>query len=334
MIDPLLRNALLFGALALAAVLLGGGWMGGAVHRWRWATASVLAVGGVGAGLALRVLDPRPWYWGAPWEQALALALWVVVARGVARHGLPLAGPVVVVAPALGFLAGDLGAALLLARVEPRLRGRAVTLAVAGALLSPLGTPATLVLGPVSPWVAAGLALAGLGGGRLALDGDRRLVPALALAVALCLALPAARLPALAALAAGLVATGGGVPWRDLVWVGAVAVLAGVATSAGAVMAVIEALQSLAAVLPEASLAAGAAAGAVLALAGGEVAAALLVAALLGLGVTADPRWLQVLAVGVAVGSGRPWRVAGVWPTRQAAAVAAAAAWSAWVLLD
>ena len=139
--EEIIRNGAVFGGLLALPLLC---WR----TRWRHTTVFLGLVLGLAPGLWWEVLGTG-WREGGP-IRALALLLgWVAFTRLASQAGGPrLRGPSWIVAPLLGALVGDWGAALLLAPIAPsnRVAGRWVLGAMAGALLLPHGTPAVLLI--------------------------------------------------------------------------------------------------------------------------------------------------------------------------------------------
>ena len=161
-----LRNALVLGAALPVLALLGGGRRAaGAAAALVAALAAAWLLGlrlpaGEWAQLPVRVgLGPSAWA-ALPWAAAAAIA---------SRAGAPLRlpGPLALVAPVLGALAGDCVAAAVLARgaAGPGAAARLALAAGAGALLSPWGDAGRLVLGAeagLGPRLAAAAVLWGV----------------------------------------------------------------------------------------------------------------------------------------------------------------------------
>jgi hypothetical protein len=142
-VEELIRNGVLFGALLALALV---GWRG----RWRLVLLAVAGVLGLPLATWLQVLT-EGWTAGVPFSELAMLAAWVVFSRMAAAAGGPsLRGPAWVVAPLLGALVGDWGAALLIAPLAPSLpvAGRWILGAMAGAMVLPIGTPAVLLIAP------------------------------------------------------------------------------------------------------------------------------------------------------------------------------------------
>jgi hypothetical protein len=163
--DEAIRNAAVFGALALAAGSFG--WW----PRWGWLGSVLVAVGGLITAVVLGVLDPAaPALWAASWpaEPLLLLAGWATLGLGLRRlGGVGGIGPSLLGAFMGGAAFGALPVALGLAHGRaPRPEARLTLAAVAGGLCGPLGSAPILLL--VEPGVLPLLWPLGLGLGLLA----------------------------------------------------------------------------------------------------------------------------------------------------------------------
>ena len=144
--DEAIRNAVVFGALALVAG--GCAWW----PRWGWLASSVVAGAAVVCAVVLGVFDPTaPAVWISAWpgEPLLLLLGWGLLNLGIYRLGGPGVGGASVPSAFVGGAAwGALPLALAQARGQhPRQAARLVLAAVAGGLCGPLGSAPLLLLG-------------------------------------------------------------------------------------------------------------------------------------------------------------------------------------------
>lgn len=218
--DEAIRNAAVFGALALAAGCCG--WW----PRWGWLGSSLVALGGLVAAVALGVLDPAaPALWAATWpvEPLLMLAAWVLMGLGLRRLG-GVGGwvPGVLAAFVGGAAFGALPVALGLARGrDPLGSARLALAAVAGGLCGPLGSvPLLLLFGPgllsmLWPLAFALVLVAAVPsrGAAVPLD-EPGLAPRVLLVASPVLWLLAVLVSPVAALVVGLAIVGGLVVWQ------------------------------------------------------------------------------------------------------------------------
>ncbi len=144
--DDAIRNAAVFGALALACA--GVGWW----PRWGgYAAAATALIAGI-AAVVLGVVDPlAPAVWASAWpaEPLLLLAGWGLLAVGVRRIGVGGGwGPSLVGAFLGGAALGGLPVALGLAADRPPAQAaRLAIAAIGGGLCGPLGSAPLLLLG-------------------------------------------------------------------------------------------------------------------------------------------------------------------------------------------
>ena len=144
--EALVRDLGIVGGLLLV-VHLCGGW------RYRWVVAGLAALGAVVAGGALDFLSPATAHFG--WQPALTvqLLLWLAVGAvaRASRRGGELEGTLLPASVLGGLGLGAVPTTLLLAPVAgPQAHKVALTAGIA-ALLSPVGGPVTLALGPLAP---------------------------------------------------------------------------------------------------------------------------------------------------------------------------------------
>ncbi|MEC7242859.1 MAG: hypothetical protein VXW32_16620 [Myxococcota bacterium] len=141
--DPLVVPAAALGAPLVVALLLGH-W-----KRRRTPLVGILVLVGAVLGVYLGALDLGARLDGGPWESLWLLLVWLEFTLLIQwAGGLPLRGPLGPLAFFGGALVGEVGAALLIC---PRAgaasnRARVALTASAGALLSPMGSPVTLLL--------------------------------------------------------------------------------------------------------------------------------------------------------------------------------------------
>ena len=310
--EPFLRNLAVGGGLLAVTALL-------ALGRRRW-WAAVLPLGGaVGLAVGLRWMPFEPLA-GAPVPEVATLLVWVLMgcAARVARPMLPRnAGLAALIA---GGLMGDIAAMVLLAPRAPdgRTAARMACVASAGALLSPIGTPATLLLvGPaeLAP-VAALLALVAWPGARR-LDGSGSPTASILLVAtaAAAAAWPHGSITAMAFCAALLAGLGLRaqrtlrLPWGRLLFLVAVSAVAWSARHAGLWEQAIAGVERVAgASWLDPALAAGAF---LLAALVGEPTAALALASMLDTAAHPLPPLALPLALGVGVGGLGPLLLSG-----------------------
>lgn len=157
-LDPLARNAAALGGLLGLTVLLGP-----ARLRWPW-LGPALALLALGTAAGLGALAPGAPLAPFPVEAALTLAGWFLLGSAARAAGGPrLPRHPGYAALLAGILMGDLAAAAwILPAVRDRALGaRLAMVAAAGGLMSPIGTPARLLLSglPELGWMPALLVL-------------------------------------------------------------------------------------------------------------------------------------------------------------------------------
>ena len=159
--DPLVVPALAMGCL-LALAAASGHW-----KKRRAVVASLLVAVGAGVGLSWGSIDGAARFQGGPWESLWLLLVWLEFTLLVQwAGGVPIRGPLGPLAFFGGAFVGELGAAVLLCprAGDPGNRARVALTASAGAMMSPLGSPVTLLLvepghfGLLLPLVLAGVA--------------------------------------------------------------------------------------------------------------------------------------------------------------------------------
>ena len=225
--EALARDLGIVGGLLLV-VHLCGGW------RHRWSLALLAAIGAVAAGAVLAFLHPATA--GIGWQPALAVELLLWLAVGVAaRHSSrgAIYEDTLLPAAVLGGLGlGAAPTALLLGPVAGRQAHRVAVAAAAAALLSPIGGPVTLALGPLAwrwwPLIALLVAVAAPPGAR----PKAALAPLVLLAGLATLSGVAAQLLALGWLLRGSRARPRW-PWRSALVLAAALVMAWTARHAG-----------------------------------------------------------------------------------------------------
>ena len=141
--DPLIEPAVAV-AVPLVLALLVGHWNA----RRAWIASGLLVVGlGLGAHYGAVALEARGA--GGPWDNLWMVLVWVEFTLLIRwAGGFPLRGPLGPLAFLGGALIGEIGATLLLSpRAGSRSNAARVALtASAGALISPLGSPVTLLV--------------------------------------------------------------------------------------------------------------------------------------------------------------------------------------------
>jgi hypothetical protein len=306
-----------------AGVLLGGTLLLG-LTRLRWWAALPVLLGSLGLILGMGSL-PEPPLTAFPGRGLLTLLLWLAfgVAARAARPLLPRSlGVAAVVA---GALMGDLAAALLLAPQarDARTAARVGLCCAAGGLLSPMGTPATLLLVEASLLAPIALPLALLAWPRGQRDqaGSLPATGLLATLTVLASVLPELRLPLLALGAAMLAALGRArlrpilaeTPMALFGWLVAAAVAAWAALHLGLLQQIQVGLETTLDVLPDQGPVLVAGAASLVSLLAGEGAGALLLEATLGATWTGPSESLPTaLALGLAVGGvGPAWLALG-----------------------
>jgi len=316
-VHPYVLNAVVGGVLAGAFLLF---WQ---PRRWWWLV-GIPVVAAIGCAIGLGWMPARPLD-GAPTLEAGTLLAWLALGFAGRAAGPMLPRSAGVAAVLGGALLGDLAAIALLSPRAPdgKTAVRMALVASAGALLSPIGTPVTLLL--ASPTELAPLAVllalvAWPGGARV--DGTGS-VPASV--VLLSTALLAAAWPdhvlwtllggaALCALMGRSHLRTVKLPLGGLAWVIGAAVVAWSARHSGAFAEVLISVEWAqgAAWLEPAAFGIGALAGM-----GSEPAGALLAASLVDTTAGGPPPQTLALAVGVAIGglspialTGGPWRAA------------------------
>ena len=198
-----------------------------------WWAALLLLLGAVGTGMAMDVLPRGAPLEGGPCTQTLQLLGWLLFGAGAraARPRLPgsLGGQAVVA----GLLIGDLGAsALLLGLVSDRSRAaQAALVAGAAAMLSPVGTAVVVAIPQTFGLLPVALALVVWPRGAGPEGGDTRVTLGLAAITAAAWFSPWVVLVAGVGLYAWKRPT---MPWRPMVWVLTMGVLAWTARSSGA----------------------------------------------------------------------------------------------------
>jgi hypothetical protein len=141
-VDPVLEPALWLGGPLVVAVLFGR-----FKKRLYWVSACVLFC--FAAAIFYKVFHFKSVIYSADWTPVWVLLAWIeFVAIARWTGGFPIRGPLGPLSFLGGALLGDLGAALLLAPRAPTAKSKAqvVLTASAGALISPIGTPVTLLL--------------------------------------------------------------------------------------------------------------------------------------------------------------------------------------------
>lgn len=204
------------------------------LERW-WPLALGLAALAVGLAVGLQVLPQ-----GAPlasWRGLdLAVLLgWLMLGAGARKLRPRLWGPLGLQAVVAGLVLGDLGAAALMAGLveDPEKRARAALVASGAALLSPIGTPATLLM--ARPWELGllPLALILVVWPRGEASSEGRIAVTVGLAAVAGLALWSPLVVAVAGLGVALWTRQ--LPWRAMVWLAGLSVVAAAAQSSGAV---------------------------------------------------------------------------------------------------
>jgi len=140
--DPIVQPALWVGVPLVLLLLFG---------RWsrRLIGSGLCVLFCLAAAVHFQVFHFQSTLYSAEWEPVWVLLAWIefgVIARWAG--GFPIRGPLGLLAFFGGALLGDLGAALLIAprTPTPMQKARVVLTASAGALISPIGTPVTLLL--------------------------------------------------------------------------------------------------------------------------------------------------------------------------------------------
>ncbi len=225
-VDFMLPACALGGVAVLALVL-------GRVERW-WYRGPLLALLALGLGFGLKAIPLGAPLAAFPVHNAAVLAGWLLLGAGARAAGPWLPGPLGLQAALAGMLVGDLGGAALMAGLikEPEGAARAALVASGAALLSPVGTPASVIMQDPLAFGLLPLMLVVVvwprGG---ATPGGSKAVSALLLLVALISAFtPWAMLVA----GAALCLWGRQLPWRHLLWLLGLSVVAWAAHSAGA----------------------------------------------------------------------------------------------------
>jgi len=326
MIDSVLaRNAgLLGGLLALAVVL--GPWRA----RLGFPMMIGLAVVGLGLGFGLDVIALGAPLVPFPAEALFVLLLWLLMGRLTNESGGVFTGNSWGFAALFGaMLSGDQATAARLGPLapSPKLAARLALVAGVGGLMSPIGSPARLLLRDIGPTglLPVGLALlawpyalerAPKGpGGRLAVT--------VILGVVLVLGFrPEWRLPALAfgcvslGILAGPKAPDAALkaPGKEVAWALTLGLLVGLARTSGALAEVRVGLELLMETAPALAIVAVVLGGALLSTLAGELGAALIVVSIVEAGADPLTRPLTLaLTVGLTVGVGAV-RAAGVLP--------------------
>lgn len=140
MLEAVELNAVVAGALVAVAAVAG-------LLRKRWYVGVAVALIGLGT-LLVRDLLPGSDA-GLPWEQAGALLAWLMLGHVARAAGGPiLSSSWGFSAVMAGWLLGDIGAAALFAGLcaDKKLAARCALVASGAALMSPIGTPTSLVL--------------------------------------------------------------------------------------------------------------------------------------------------------------------------------------------
>lgn len=326
MIDSTLaRNAGLLGGLLALAVALGP-WRA----RLGWPGMIALCVLGLGLGVGLDVLAPGAPLEPFPAEELFVLLLWLLMGRLTNEAGGVFTGQSWGFAALFGaMLSGDQATAARLAPLapSPKLAARLALVAGVGGLMSPIGSPARLLLRDIGPTglLPVGLALmawpyalerAPKGpGGRLAVTAILGVVLVLGFR-------PEWRLPALAfgcvvlALLAGPKAPDAalGASGREVGWALTLGLLVGLARASGALAEVRVGAELLLEAAPSLALVAVVLGAAALSTLAGELGAALIVLSVVEAGADPLTRPLTlVMTVGLTVGVGAV-RAAGVAP--------------------
>ena len=223
------------GAGVLGAFLVAGMLLARRERVWWWGL--LLLMGAVGTGMALDVLPRGAPLEGGPWAATLQLLGWLLFGAGAraARPRLPgsLGGQAVVA----GLLIGDLGAsALLLGLVSDRSRAaQAALVAGAAAMLSPVGTAVVVAIPQSFGLLPIALALVVWPRGDGPEGGDIRITLGLAAITAAAWFSPWVVVVA----GVGLYAwKRPALPWKAMIWVLTMGVLAWTARSSGALQQV------------------------------------------------------------------------------------------------
>lgn len=329
---------LFFRNAAIAGGLLGLTLLCGLARKRPW-VALIPIVGAVSCALGFHWLPAEP-LTGAPVLEFTTLATWLLLgfAGRTAQPMLPRSAGMAALLG--GALLGDLAAIALLAPRAPngRTAVRMALVASAGGLLSPIGSPVTVLFASpaeLAPLAALLALVAWPGGERVEGEGSAP-ASALLLATALFTTATPTWTPLILLGGSALMLAMGArrakvtpVPWGALAWIGGVAVVAWSARHAGLSEQLLFGLESVegAAWLTPA-LFGGAF---VVAAVGGEPGGALMAASILDTTAHALPRFDLALAVGLGVGglgpvllSRGPWREALIPLTLQ---VAVALAW-------
>lgn len=342
-VDAPLRNMIALGTFVVLAVLLGparlrlpllGPALGLAALGLAW------GLGAVAAGAPLE---------GLPQEATVTVLGWFLLGSAARAAGGPrLPAHPGYAAFTAGLLMGDLAAgAWLLPLVKDRALGaRLAVVAAGGALMSPVGTPARLLLVdlgalawmpiamvalamplqelprrilPEGRWAVSAVLVATMG---LAFDPAWRMAAVVGGAVVLSLMAPREARHRL--------------PWREMLWVLGFAGVVGAARSAGLWAELRLGLGLLLGLSPGLAVLAVVCGGAVLALLVGEAAGAVLLWSVLDAGAGAGPGPLvAALALALAVGEGGLWRgLEGLRATAllRSVQLAVVLAWALWTV--
>ncbi|MCK6522801.1 hypothetical protein L6R49_15335 [Myxococcota bacterium] len=317
MIDAdLALNAGALGGLLALAVLLGP-WRA----RLGWPLMIGLVVVGLGLGFGLNVIALGAPLTPFPGEALFVLLLWLLLGRLANEAGGVFTGQSWGFAALFGaMLSGDQATATRLAPLAPtpKLAARLALVAGVGGLMSPIGSPARLLLRDIGPTglLPVGLALLAW---PYALErapkgpGGRLAVTAVLSVVLIFGFRPEWRLPVLAfgcvalALLAGARAPDAalGAPGREVAWALTLGVLVGLARTSGALAELRLGLAWLFESSPDLALVAVVLGGAALSALAGELGAALIALSVVEAGAEPLTRPLTlVLTAGLAVGVG------------------------------